>query len=315
MKRSVRYVILTGLAAAFITVMAASPADSAQTVRQKVDSLFVIASSGEIIYKDLVQPAIDSIAAIGVDAVPPLIDKLNTNSARERLTINNIFKKIGSPAVPLLIEALSLPEDIAVQRVCASLGDLKDSSAVVPLLGVCNHPSWQVREKAADALGKIGDSQAGPAVLAAMSDSIGQVRKAAVVAAGRLDLQDGIAQLVHALGDNFYGARMSAGEVLAAMDTAAVVAALADSIDSGNELVGDLACQVLGKLGTDLATDVLFAQSHSADPDRRAHAAVALILGDPEDHCGYRQQILEQETDRLVKLKILSAITSVENVR
>lgn len=108
---------------------------------------------------------------------------------------------------------------------------------------------------------------------------------------------------------------MSAGEVLVKMDTVSVVTALSDSVDSGNELVGDLACQVLGKFGTDLATDVLFAQTKSADPDRRAHAAVALVLGDPEDYCGYRQQILEQETDRLTKLKILSAISSAKNVQ
>ena len=315
MTRPVRYVISCGLAIALITAMAVTPVQSAQTVQQKVDSLFVIASSGEIIYKDLVQPAIDSISAMGVDAVAPLIDKLNTNSARERVTINNIFKKIGRPAVPLLIEALRRPDDLAVQRVCSNLGDIRDSSAVVPLLQVSDHPSWQVRENAVDALGKIGDRQAGSTVLAAMSDSVGQVRKAAVVAAGRLDLQDGIAELVHRLGDSFYGARMSAGEVLVTMDTALVVTTLSDSIDSDNELVGDLACQVLGKFGTDLATDILFAQTQSADPDRRAHAAVALIRGDPQDHCGYRQQILEQETDRLTKLKILSAISSVENVQ
>ncbi len=38
-------------------------------VTKKVDSLFIIASSAEVKYKDMVQPAIDSIAAIGEMAV------------------------------------------------------------------------------------------------------------------------------------------------------------------------------------------------------------------------------------------------------
>ena len=45
-------------------------------LKRKVDSLFVIASSGEVKYRDMVEPAKDSIAAIGADAVPILVDKL-----------------------------------------------------------------------------------------------------------------------------------------------------------------------------------------------------------------------------------------------
>lgn len=308
-------VIPVFVVALLISLMMANSVRSAGTIKHKVDSLFVIASSGEMKYRDQVQPGIDSIAAMGVDAVPVLVDKFTTNSARERLTIINILKKIGSPAVPYLVESLRRPEWLVVSRVCWALGDIKDSAAVIPLVGACGHSGWQVREKALDALGKIEDAQAEATVLSALTDSVGQVRKAAVVAAGRLGLLNGINNLVHMLGDDFYGARMSAVEVLAGMDSARVRDALADSLHSDNRLLGNLACHVLGLALTEEAVDLLIAEAESTEDNRRAHAVVALIRGDPGDHWGYHNQLLEKETDRLVRLKIESAIRVARNVK
>lgn len=310
-----RKVISTLVSIILFGLMMTGTVRSGGTIKQKVDSLFVIASSGELKYRDLVEPGIDSIAAMGVDAVSILVDKFTTNSARERLTIIKILKKIGSPAVPHLVTSLRRPEWLVVSRVCWALGDIGDSAAVLPLVGACGHSGWQVREKALDALGKIKDSQVRETVLSALTDPVGQVRKAAVVAAGKLNLLDGINGLVHMLGDDFYGARMSAVEVLARMDSARVRDVLADSLRSDNKLVGNLACHVLGLSLTEEAVDLLVTEAQSADRDRRAHAVVALITGDPNDHWGYHNQLLEKETDRLVRLKIESAMQAVRYVR
>jgi len=171
-----------------------------------------------------------------------------------------------------------------------------------------------VREKSLDALGKIKDSRAEETILSALADSIGQVRKAAVVASGKLNLLNGINSLVHLLGDDFYGARMSAVEVLAGMDSSRVREALVDSLHTDNKLIGNLACRVLGLALTEEAVDVLIMEAESADSERRAHAVVALITGDPDDHWGYHNQLLEKETDRLVRLKIESAIRVARDV-
>ena len=63
--------------ASMVALAAGSPADGAvaPSLQEKVDSLFVIASTGEIRYKDMVQPAKDSLVAIGADAVPILAKK------------------------------------------------------------------------------------------------------------------------------------------------------------------------------------------------------------------------------------------------
>ncbi len=49
-----------------------------------VDRLFIQASSGEIKYRDLVQPSKDSIAALGKKALPRMCAKLTSRDARER---------------------------------------------------------------------------------------------------------------------------------------------------------------------------------------------------------------------------------------
>jgi HEAT repeat protein len=288
---------------------------AAQTLQQKLDSLFVIASSGEIKYQSLVGPAVDSIAAVGAEAVPFLVDKLTTKSARERVAITSILTKIGSPAVPYLVRSLSLDDDLIVQRVAGELGDIKDSSAAEPLMKVSDHKTWQVREQAVGSLGKIGAHAAGNVVAKALLDTIGQVRKSAAVAAGQLVLTDNIPQLVHMLGDDFYGARMCAFHSLSGMDTTRVLQTVIDSIDSPNHFVGDLGCQLLGGIGTEEALDALLTQINSRNPNRRAHAAMALVAADPQDTCAFRQHYLPNEADKLARLKVESAVTAAQNAR
>jgi len=293
----------------FCILGAMVPASHAQTsLERKIDSLFVIASSGEVKYRDMVEPAIDSIAAIGQPAVPHLIDKFMTKSARERHTIINILKKIGSPAVPDLVQALKRPDGLIVQRVCWALGDIKDSTAVPGLIEVVRHPRWQVRDQAVGALGKIGDRRADNAVLTALTDRVDQVRKAATVAIGRLGINDAAARLVGMLGDPFYGARHTALESLLRLDTGTVYEVLTDSLYSSDTLVGDMACIALGKIGSDFAIEHLRWQSSADRPARRGHAAVALITADPLNRCGYHNELVANEQDPTVLLQIVSAI-------
>lgn len=308
-------VIAAVRAGTFLAVVWIGSTAAAQSRLEKtIDSLFIIASAGEVKFREMVQPAKDSIAAYGAEAVPVLVEKFATFSAREKWTVHDILRQIDSAAVPYLNNALNRDDGRIVQRICYTLGEIGDTSSVGPLLRVTDHERWQVREQAVGALGRIGDERAGPTVLAALDDSVGQVRKAAAVSLGKLEFGDGIRSLAHAMGDGFYGARMSAAEALLTFDTALVVAAVADSLESSNRLVGNLGCFVLGKLATDEAIELLLGQSRSADPLRRAHAGVALVTADPHDNCGYHRFLLINESDRFVRLKIESAIASSGHV-
>lgn len=306
-----KYVIYILAALLFLILGKDSTAQS--LMKKKVDSLFVIASSGEIQFKDLVQPAIDSLAAMGGEITPLLIAKFITKSARERVTLMNIIRKIGRPAVPHLIDALGDSDGLIVSRVCGSLGDLKDSSAVEPLIGVKDHSRWQVREQAIGALGDIRDAQGSEAVVAALVDSIGEVRKSACVSAGKIDIETAIPQLVSRLGDDFYGARMSAKEALLKMDTATVISAIADSMLSENKFVGLISCQILGEYKTETALELLYHTFMNGGAALRTPAAEALIFADPENHCGYTDAVKAADFDRISRIKIESALKASQD--
>ncbi|RME27246.1 MAG: HEAT repeat domain-containing protein, partial [Candidatus Zixiibacteriota bacterium] len=284
------------------------PAVYAQpSLKHKTDSLFIIASSGEVQYRDQNEPAMDAIAALGAPAVPYLIDKFTTKSARERWTVIWILQRIGSAAVPDLVKALGGDDPLVVRRIAWALGDIKDTASVLPLMQVATHDDWAVREQVIGALGKIGDKRADDVVMAALTDSIGQVRKAAAVACGKLSIIESVPALLHQLGDSFYGARMTAEEALLTLDTGIVVREVMDSVRSADPLVGNLACDLLGRLATPEAENILIEQISSPDPLRRAHAAVALAAIDPDDNCGVMEQYLAHEPDRLTRLKVISA--------
>jgi len=289
---------------------------SAQTKFDKrLDSLFTIASSGEIKYQAMVKPADDSLVAMGNTAIPRLVGKLSTKSRYERIAIERILKRFGAPAVPSLLAVLKYDTGMVIERACYILGEIGDTSATAGILTVVNNKRWQTREQSVGALGKIKDQRAESAVISAMNDTIPLVRKSAAVACGQLKIQSSIRELVHMLGDKFYGARMPAAASLAQLDTPNVVQAICDSMHSENALIGNLACDVLGTIGTPAALDALTEQAQHGDPIRRAHAAIALIAADSTDSRNFRSSYLATETDPTTRLKVESAIRAKDHDR
>ena len=307
----IRQYVIAMIAACVLLLCMVTESEAYSTVEQKFDSLFMIASSGSVQFQDMVEPAKDSVAAMGVEVVPFLIKKFTTNSARERWAVIHILTRIGSPAVPLLVQALKQVDGLVVQRVCWALGNIADSSAVDPLIEIRHHPRWQVRDQAIGALGKIGDQAAASVVVEALLDTVGQVRKSAAVSCGKLAANSGIEKLVHLLADDFYGARLSAEHTLLKLDSTKVVATLIDSIETSHSLVGSLGCRLLGQLGTSRSIAVLLTQAESDDPDRRAHAVLALVSIAGDNGSNVSEFFAERETDRLARLKMISATSSV----
>ncbi len=292
-------IFMIGVLIVFAMPSIASENESSPDIVQRLDSLFIIASSAEITFKDQVQPAIDSIAAMGEKAVPLLVEKYDTQDARERLTINNILVKIGKPAVPYLLKSLSLDNPEQVSRICYTLGEIKDSAAVSGLVKVHKHRDWRVRAETAGALGWIADRRGNGAVLYLLQDTVEIVRKSSAVAAGQLLIDKSVPMLVHMLGDSFYGARMCASEALAKFGPPAI-ACLADSIDSPNELVGNLGCTTLGMIGGDSAASVLSTQLKSKSSIRRALAVEGIAACNDPAACGYVEHMKPLETDSTV---------------
>ena len=291
--------ILFRLVPVVVLLMVVAGSVSAGKVEDKVDSLFVIASSGELKYRDMVQPAIDSLGAMGAPAVPRLIEKFSSKSARELHAITTILEKIGRDAVPDLLDALQLENPEELSRVCHALGQIKDSSAVDGLMKTADHDDWRVRSSVIGALGKIGDSKADNVVRRGLSDTVETVRKSSAVATGRLMNREAIPMLVHVLGDSFYGARMTASEALVKFGVDCIDA-IADSLNSENRLVGDLGCTTLGHIGGDRAAEAIAGQLSSPSPIRRAVAVEAIGLSHSSQVCGEVEILKHSETDPTV---------------
>jgi HEAT repeat protein len=283
---------------AFVSVVAAEqpPKDDNE---KKVDSLFIIASSGELKYRDMVQPAQDSLVAMGALAVPRLIGKIDTQVARESRAVSDILIKIGKAATPYLMELLPNNDPEISGRACYALGKIKDSTAIDAIVKITHHDDWRIRSNAVAALGDIGHGRAGDAVVGALDDANENVRKSAVVAATKLKIVGAAPKLTAMLGDDFYGARMCASEALVEFGPQ-VIGIISDSLISANELLGNLGCSTLGTIGGDSAAVILTRQLASTSPLRRALAVEGILDCNSSIACGAVELLHKTEKDPVV---------------
>ena len=203
------------LAAAFLVVsLGVSVAPAIAQVSSdsaRVSHLFVIASEGSVRYQSMVQPAKDTLAMMGAKAAPWLAQRLSTSDARERLTLADIFEKMGKVATPFIIPYLDSAGEDFPRNAARALTRIKDTAAVPALLAHMDHPNFSVRSDVATALGKTGDRRAGNVLVQhLLDDADGDVRKSCAVALGLIGDKNNAPALYTALDDEFYGVRQTA---------------------------------------------------------------------------------------------------------
>ena len=134
MKRTI-YIILT---CAIVLLGHIASIAQAETDDAKIGRLFMMASSGAVRFHDLVQPAKDSLAAMGETAAIGLARKLNATDARERLTLADIFAAIGPVAVPHVVPYLDSAGEYMPKNAARCLGRIADTSATLALIPKLN---------------------------------------------------------------------------------------------------------------------------------------------------------------------------------
>jgi HEAT repeat protein len=102
--------------------------------------------------------ACESLARIGAASVEPLISALKIDTVDVRLDVVSALARIGDKrAVKPLCELLLEDKESRVRAFAArALGELKDQSAVTPLIGALKDSDSQVRGDAAHALDSLG---------------------------------------------------------------------------------------------------------------------------------------------------------------
>jgi HEAT repeat protein len=272
-------------------------------LKEKADSLFIVANGVSEKYRDQAQPAESTLVAMGDKAVPYLMNKLTTQDAREKWTLIRILGKIGKPAVTPLIGKLESQNKDEAEISVRILGDIKDTSAVRPLVKLLTKDNYNMRSNVCEALGKIGDKSAFEDLSTRMQDSVEVVRKSASVALGRIKDERAIPYLIKGLSDQHYSVRMTSTDALVAIGEPSIKPMLLLLNNSPGEPLY-LAIEGLGRLKGKPAVIPLINKLNDLDWATRAFIVEALKeIGDPR---GIRAiaELKKKETHPFVLSKI-----------
>ncbi|HXF48278.1 MAG TPA: HEAT repeat domain-containing protein [Verrucomicrobiae bacterium] len=232
---------------AFVIVLLSFKTISAETdtLRAKVDSLFLRASSGQLKFRELNEPSKKALREMP-EAIPYLVEKLTLRDARERRTLIDILGKMPEAVMPVAEATTNANRDV-VKIACEILGELKDSRATPHLVKVLDHPDILARGYAAVALGKCGGRGVKEGLLKALQDSVNFVRTQAAAGLGFLKDKTTLSKLIDVLQDEYYGVRFAAVSSLAKFDSTAVPYLL-KSLHSEVPMVRQLSAEALGKI-------------------------------------------------------------------
>ncbi|MBI5954296.1 MAG: HEAT repeat domain-containing protein [Chloroflexi bacterium] len=123
---------------------------------------------------------------LGADAVPPLVDSLQSPDPKLILTIQHVLARIPS-ATPLLVKALTTAHPLVRGRVAEVFSITRDKSAIPALLDAVRGEYFTVRARAALALSNIGDPKVINFLLPLLKDREDEVRRAACVAIAKFN--------------------------------------------------------------------------------------------------------------------------------
>lgn len=293
-------------------LMGVASADDRSEIDKRIDELFIKASNPEAHHQHLVDPSREELAAMGDTAIPRLVSKLATDDPRERNALVNIFKRIGSPAVPALVEALETENLYQLRNTSRCLGEIGDKSATYALLEIFNHSNHTVRSGAVTAVGKCHDSSAVGDCIAMLQDQTETVRKSAAVALGRIADSRAVSSLIEVLDDTHFSVRMSSVRALTAIGEPACDSLIA-SVESSSGTASFLAYEVWAACEYRPARKVIEEATKAEDKFRRGFAILALASVDPGKAKKRIKKMLKTETDLFVLSRIHAAKDLLES--
>ena len=230
--------------------------------------------------------AAQDLIRMGADAVPALIDALQTRDENLLQLYQQILARIPS-ATPALTKLLREAHPIIRGRVAEIFAVSKDKSAVPALLDALQGEYFTVRSRAALALGKIGDAKAKQPLLNALKDREDEVRSGACLGLGLFrdpSMFDDITNVL--LDDPKIGVRQAAARALGDTQHPAALPYLMEALHDSfwwyerEYAAGDL-LSAIEKMGT-AAVDPLIEALGDKEGTVRKFAAILLgKLGDP----------------------------------
>ncbi|MFH1502575.1 MAG: HEAT repeat domain-containing protein [Candidatus Eisenbacteria bacterium] len=272
---------------------AGAHADTTGLALLSSEELFLRASSSALQFQHLIAPSRRLLVRNHAESVPVLVTKLDTDSPRERLALEDVLLKVGDAAVQPLIDALGaelVRDDTSrgVRLAASILGRLGDERGGDALVAAARHHDWKVRSAAAEALGRIAAPGPVPTLTLLLGDANEVVRKSAAAALARVAERGGhgldesaVAGLTAALSDPNYSVRYGAARALAQCGDRAWDRLERLALD-GEGPARLMALRALGEIGSPRARGVLRELLESESWVVRAHAATALGSAGPD---------------------------------
>jgi HEAT repeat protein len=274
-------------------------AEGSNRLEAEVRRLWIQASDGAVRHRDLVAPSKDSLIAMADSAIPYLLPYLETEDARERHAITDLFKGIGGAAVPHLTRVLGTGNDYHTRNTLWALQKIGDSTATPALVPFLADTMWTIRDQAATSIGACGGSDALAALYSALSDGQRRVRKSAVVGLGRLNQGSSSDSLVAAMADSWFAVRYTAATALVALDSGSIASQLCE------QLSAEALAMVLRAFAASGSEHALSAGMRYVEhADYRVRAAAAHILKEhvrSQDQIKYLSDLIQSEKHPLVK--------------
>jgi len=194
----------------------------------------------------------DIVDKKNVNRAEKLIEHVKSTDWRIRVKAQEELVKIGSSAVPKLLEALSgknIPPH-AKPVIINALGQIGDPRAVNSLVETLSDGNSYVRRCAAQALGRIKDPGAVNPLIGALSDEDASVRQRAAISLGNLNDKKAVPDLIERLDDKDERVCVSVTGALAKMkDGRAVQPLISQLMQKRSQLCKNEIIWALGELG------------------------------------------------------------------
>ena len=207
-------------------------------------------------------------------AAKPLALTLRTNRAGAASELAVALEKVGPPALPELLPALTHPDQEVRLLATQTVARIGTAAAVVPLAQSLSDQDVLVRQTAADALRSLATAAVAPQLVNALGDADWKVYYAAKDALAKIGDQ-AVPYLVKALANPTARISYTAEQALAEIGGAAVPS-LISSLSSDNSQVLRWVSIALGDIGFEAVGPAAKQLKESTKPSARAAAAQAL---------------------------------------
>lgn len=192
----------------------AKPADI--ELSDDLELLFLQASAQAEALSHLVKPARERLIEMGEEAIPYLLEQLDTDLVREQLTLMETLPRMGSIAYPFFEQALNSGENTSFLISLIGLTGSPDAFYLIEPFMNQENPNYYL---AVRACGDLKNQQAIPFLIQMLKDESVAVRREAAIALQKLPSKLAFAALIDCLDDPYQEVRYSAEIALKKIDS------------------------------------------------------------------------------------------------